>query len=432
MHAEIHHHDFSEREFDSDWKRAHEALMQLAVTQCEHDFEEARAILAAFRSHAHVMIGCATFLEYLERVLGYAPRAGSERLRVAEALDELPKLAAALRDGVLKWSAVREISRIAVRETETEWIEAARRRTSREIEQLVSGHGLGDRPSDPTDPRLQKRVLRFEVAAETHALMREAIAKMRRDAGGGLDDDDALFMMARAVLQGPKNEARASYQIAITRCPDCRRVAQQGAGESMPVDPTIGEMAECDAQQVVIDGERTGDGDSNSAHVGIRPRATQTIPPAIRREVLRRDGGRCTVPGCRSAIFLDLHHTVTRSEGGDHDPAHLMTLCGGHHRAAHAGRLLIEGSWPQGFDFRHSDGSCYGAGEVSVARAEAMADAFAALTNLGYKDGEARRALDEVRSATAHLGTVQILRAALAVLRNEGPRRTDFSSKSRG
>jgi hypothetical protein len=419
MHAELYDNPFSKGEPDADWKHAHEALVQLSVTQCAHDYEEARAIFAAFRTRAHVMIGCATFLEYLERVLGYAPRAAFERLRVAEALDGLPKLAAALREGVLKWSAVREISRIAVPETEAEWIEAARQRTIREVELLVSGHDVGDRPSDPINHRLRKRVLRFEVAAETHALVREAIAKIRRDAGGGLDDDDALFMMARMVLQGPKDEGRASYQIAVTRCPECKRVAQQGAGESMPVDSTIGEMAECDAQHVVMNNEAGPVADPKIAHVGSRPRATQTIPPSIRREVLRRDGGRCTVPGCRSAIFLDLHHTRTRAEGGDHDPALLTTLCGGHHRAVHDGRLLIEGSWTAGFEFRHSDGSRYGAGEISVARAAAMADAFAALIRLGYKEDEAKRALDDVRSAFGHMRTVEILRAALAVLREE-------------
>jgi hypothetical protein len=39
-----------------------------------------------------------------------------------------------------------------------------------------------------------------------------------------------------------------------------------------------------------------------------RTRAKQTIPPALRREVLRRDGGRCRVPGCRHATLMGASH----------------------------------------------------------------------------------------------------------------------------
>jgi hypothetical protein len=48
-----------------------------------------------------------------------------------------------------------------------------------------------------------------------------------------------------------------------------------------------------------------------------RRRATQSTPPAIRREVFWRDRGRCVVPGCRNVTFVDLHHLELRSEGGD-------------------------------------------------------------------------------------------------------------------
>ena len=37
-----------------------------------------------------------------------------------------------------------------------------------------------------------------------------------------------------------------------------------------------------------------------------------------RRSVMHRDGGRCVVPGCRDAVFVDVHHLVLRSEGGEH------------------------------------------------------------------------------------------------------------------
>src|SRR5688572_29761153 len=123
---------------DADGARAHEELTRIASVRCGLDFEEAQWIMVALRTEIYVQLGFASFLEYLERVLGYAPRAARERLRVAEALEDLPELGRALREGVLHWSAVRELTRVAIKETELAWIEAARGQSSRDIERMVS------------------------------------------------------------------------------------------------------------------------------------------------------------------------------------------------------------------------------------------------------------------------------------------------------
>src|SRR5688572_2184801 len=98
----------------SDWVRAHEALSRLAKERAMADAEEGRWLLAALRSAAHVHMGFGSFGEYVERLFGYGRRCTQEKLRVAEALEQLPALAAALQEGALSWSAVREITRVAV------------------------------------------------------------------------------------------------------------------------------------------------------------------------------------------------------------------------------------------------------------------------------------------------------------------------------
>src|SRR6185295_1851032 len=99
----------------------------------------------------HLRLGYATFAEYAERLFGFAPRLVADKLRVAEGLEELPELAAALGSGDLAWSAIRELVRVATPATETEWRRAAQGRTLREVERLVSGLAPGDRPGDPPD-----------------------------------------------------------------------------------------------------------------------------------------------------------------------------------------------------------------------------------------------------------------------------------------
>ncbi len=409
-----------------DWRIVDEKLRRLAGRKGAYDLEEGKWLLAALRAGVHAKVGYGTFAEYVDRLFGYKPRFTGERIRVAEALEDLPATEAALGEGALCWSAVRELSRVATFETEAAWIEAARGKTVRQVEELVSGHQIGDRPGDAKDPRIERRVLRFEVSAETFAEFREAQAKVEREAGQRLDDDEALRQIARQILGGPKDEGRASYQIAMTVCPECGRGHEQSRGELVEVGPEVVEMAECDAQHIgsphVGSPEQSPHVGSRdrSTHVGRNARATQTIPPATRRQIVRRDYGRCTVPGCRCTQFLDIHHLRPRAEGGTHDPETMVLLCGAHHRAVHRGFLIIEGSAPDALRFHHADGTAYGS---DVPRAEPVAraaDAFRALKQLGFPETRARAAVD---AAVTHVGIeaplADLIRAALAETRRE-------------
>jgi hypothetical protein len=180
---------------ECDWKRAHTELTRLAADQARLDWEVGSWLLKAVRSGTPLRLGYGSIAEYAHRLFGYEARFTNERLRVAEALDE--------------------------------------------VERLVSGRRPGDRPDDPADAALLRHVLRFEVRAETRALMREALAKLRREAGGRLDDDAALLLMARQVLGGPTDPGRSSYQLAVTRCSDCQRAHLHASGERVEVGPEV-------------------------------------------------------------------------------------------------------------------------------------------------------------------------------------------------
>jgi hypothetical protein len=234
-----------------DWLQAHEALSRLAKQRAHAEWVEGRALLAALRAGAHYRLGFGSFFEYVEALFAYKPRSIDEKLRVARALEALPSLAVDLRDGTLAWSTVRELTRVATAETEAAWRDAARGKSVRQIEELVSGRKLGDSPDAPADPTLRRHVLAFEVLAETLATVREAFAKLRRDIGEPLDEETALLLMARHVLGGPTDQGRASYQIAFTVCEQCGRGCQQGHGRNLEVDGAITEMALCDAQHIV-------------------------------------------------------------------------------------------------------------------------------------------------------------------------------------
>ncbi|HEY8943871.1 MAG TPA: HNH endonuclease signature motif containing protein, partial [Polyangiaceae bacterium] len=371
---------------NEDWVLAHEALERIARQKAELDWEEGTALLRAMRSGVHQHLGYASFVQYVERLFGYSARTTDDKLRTALAVEQLPELSRELREGNLNWSAARELSRVATVQTEREWLDAARGKTVRQIEGIVSGRVAGDRPTDPPRTDSRRHVLRFEIRADTLATFREAVAALRRRSPDWMEDDDVLLQMAREILRGPTDTGRASYQVAITVCEKCGRGFQDGAGESLPVDASLVEAARCDAQCIGrVDspaqtdsgsvGESSSEKDAiptpESTHVGEQSptfaAASQRIPPAVRRWILRRDRGCCVVPGCSHATFVDIHHLRERAEGGNHDRDNLVTLCAAHHRAVHRGQLRVEGSPADGLQFRRADGSSYS--ELPSARA---------------------------------------------------------------
>jgi hypothetical protein len=317
------------------WCAVDRALRTIALRRAALDADEARWLREAEVLEIWHPLGMVSAQDYLERVLGYAPRTACDRLRVARALGDLPGLTAALAGGALAFSAVRELTRVATPATEAAWIAAATGKNLRQIEELVADHRSGDRPDDPPDPAARTHVVRFALSAETFALLRQARTVLDDEHGTNLREDAFIAALCNSVLGGvPQVEptGRAKFQIAMTVCERCQQGWQEGAGAQIAIAPAAVERALCDAQRIgSIDGTEP-------------ERAYQDIPPSVARLVWRRDGGRCRVPGCRSSRGLELHHLIRRADGGSHDASNVVLACSACHQAHHDGRLTISGT----------------------------------------------------------------------------------------
>ena len=377
----------NKREARADWQAVDRALRTIAQRRSALDADEAHWLREAEALQIWRPLGMVSALDYLERVLGYGPRAAQERLRVARALGTLPQLTAALAHGELPFSAVRELTRVATPATEGGWRAAATGKNLRQIEELVADHRPGDHPEDPPDPEARVRVVRLELSAETFALLRQARAVLDDEHGCHLSDDQLVAALSGAVLDGaPTAEptGRAKFQIAVTVCERCRQGWQDGAGAKIAIGPAAVERATCDAQHIgSIDGATP-------------ERAHQDVPPSVARFVWRRDGGRCRTPGCRSARGIEIHHLVHRTDGGSHDAWNLALLCSSCHLAHHRGVLTITGTADH-LEIRRS------AEPSSVAQIDAHVGAPA--------DGNAD--VGAVTSGNAHVGAPTKLDAAI-------------------
>jgi hypothetical protein len=325
-----------EREHEREWARVDDRLRGIAKRRAALDAEEASLLREAEEVKLWRAFGYGSMLEYMERAMGYAPHTAVERLRVARRLVELPLIAEALEKGELAHSAVRELSRVAVPESEEVWLEAVHGKNLREIEALVSGHKPGDLPTDRTEPRLQRRTLTIEISPETYDLWRQMQALTAEEHGQRLSDDEMLQSVFRRAYGDGSSPA---YKIAIKQCPDCGRASQFSGGRDIDVDPAVAECAACDAVHL------------GSLDAETPQRATTTVTPRKREQVLARDGYCCTVPGCRRNRGLDIHHIELQSRGGSHDLRNTISICDLHHRAVHRGKLIIRGTAPDGLSF---------------------------------------------------------------------------------
>ncbi len=150
-----------------------------------------------------------------------------------------------------------------------------------------------------------------------------------------LSDDEFVAALSNAVQGGTsttETTGRAKFQIAVTVCDRCRQGWQGGASAKIAISSAAVERALCDAQHI------------GSIDDATPARAHQDVPPSVARLVWRRDGGRCRVPGCRSARGIEIHHLVHRTDGGGHDASNLALLCNACHLAHHRGVLTITGT----------------------------------------------------------------------------------------
>jgi hypothetical protein len=319
----------------SDWRTVDGALRAIRTSRAALDAEEMYWLREAEALQIWRPLGMVSAIDYLERRLGYAPRTAQDRLRVARALGTLPQLTNALGDGKLPFTAVRELTRVVTAATEGTWITAATGKNLRQIEELVADHRQGDNPDDPPDPEARTHVVRFDLAAETFALLRQARTVINDEHGQNLADDAFIAALCAAALDdSPTTEptGRAKFQVALTVCRRCQQGWQEGAGVQIAVDDAAVERARCDAQHI---GSIDGSGPD---------RTYQDIPPSVVRFVWRRDGGRCRVDGCRSSRGLELHHVIHRADGGTHDASNIVLCCSSCHQAHHAGLLAISGT----------------------------------------------------------------------------------------
>ncbi len=179
-----------------------------------------------------------------------SPSFARERLRVAHALAELPKISEKFSEGAISYSKVRAITRVA------KALEMA-------IEEGVGGSSAGDSEDEP-------------------------IAARRAD---------ALTKIAETYMNNSENSGSTAdrYQVVVHVNGSDNPHLDNGPHVTAETSRRIA----CDCSSTVIKEDENGE----PLSIGRRSR---TIPPPMRRALKARDGG-CRFPGCTNHKFVDGH-----------------------------------------------------------------------------------------------------------------------------
>ncbi len=319
--------------------------------------------------------------EWLSWRVGLDLNAARERVRVARALPNLPRLARALARGELSYAKVRALTRVATPETEERLVIVGKAGTAAHVERLVRAWRRVDRnaESQQTAQRQKSRslhvyqdedgmvVVRGRLTPEVGAVLRQALvaacdrlyAKARVNDPEGdpptmaQQQADALGMIAEAALHHDLDPGAPGerYQVVVhvdgPVLADPDQLGQSVLEDGEHISAEISRRLACDASRVVM---RHGP-DGRVVELGAR---TRTIPPALRRALHHRDRG-CRFPGCGSR-FTQGHHIQHWAAGGPTTLSNLALLCRRHHRSVHEDGFQVERLADRELQFRRPDG----------------------------------------------------------------------------
>jgi hypothetical protein len=321
------------------------------------------------------LMSCAHWLNFK---CGMGMNAARERVRVARALAELPKISAAFETGTVSYSKVRAMTRVATPENEDFLLNIARHGTAYHVETLVRKYRRVQmqRDVDTANAIHVTREMTYywdddgalvfhgRLPAEQGALILKALEMQMerqfqesRPSGvypqGALSADngpcgqtsedpeprsplgarraDALAEIAETYMNsGPVASSTADRYQVIVHVNEEATGIEDGPHVSAETSRRIG----CDCNVIPI----TEDENGEPLSVGRRSRL---VPPAIRRALRLRDDG-CRFPGCTRKHFVDAHHIEHWSEGGETSLNNLVQLCRQHHRLVHEGGFSCE------------------------------------------------------------------------------------------
>ncbi|MBI5201572.1 MAG: HNH endonuclease, partial [Elusimicrobia bacterium] len=301
-------------------------LKELAQTEKTVSVDLIRHLVEYDRRRLYKGDGVATLWEYCTKVLGLSEDQAGLRIRVARAVQESPKLKAALETGALSVSAVRRLApAIKVADAEA-LLEKAKGQPLREVERVAAEavvraavvQAPDERPSDGVPAPLLPAVPQI-AAAPVRTAVSQLVRQRNPDAVQPVSGED--WRVSFIAGGGFVRNLESVKNLLARRFPQAR------------LEDVLGATLELLLEK--LDPARRSERRRRKRALRRTPVEVRGIPRPLRDSVLERDGHRCTFETsagrCPVARYLEIDHIVPVAFGGPTTLENLRTLCRGHH-----------------------------------------------------------------------------------------------------
>jgi Domain of unknown function (DUF222)/HNH endonuclease len=336
-------------------------------------------LVAAFdRREGWAGDGVRSCAHWLSWRCGISIHASRERVRVARALEQLPRLSEAFGTGRISYSKVRAVTRVATPEDEATWLDLAESGTATHVERISAGCRRALAPDESDDGETGAD----DGPAELGEVRLRYLPDGRVELVAVLAADDAeLVMQAMLSASAPESgdhgaEGRKRRYEPGSLAPRCagglRGMADSylahgpgqrdnGASHLVVVQVDADVLAEARDPEPYEFGQLEATGRRLAGHVLRRLACDATIQAAVtgpdglvtmgrrrrlvsarqRRALAVRDGG-CVFPSCTERRWVDAHHMQHWADGGPTELWNLALLCRSHHTTVHEGGFQLE------------------------------------------------------------------------------------------
>jgi len=298
-----------------------------------------RALMELDARRLYLGEGYSSMFTYCTQALHLAEGAAYNRIETTRAARRFPMILNGLEDGSLTLTTVRLLAPHLTVENHESVLASAHHKGKRDIEQIVAS--LNRKPAVPA--MIRKPPMPQQRAAQASASDVAPPAARQLPAA-----EESALPAPRATI-APLAPERFKVQLTISR--DTREKldrVQVLARHAIPNgDLTIIfdraltlllDELERRVCAVTPSPRRPRDSSEGSRH----------IPAAVKREVWRRDGGRCAFVGrdgrCSERSFLEYHHVLPYAAGGAATTANIELRCRAHN--AHEAALFFESESP--------------------------------------------------------------------------------------
>jgi hypothetical protein len=301
-------------------------VKRLATSECRVTAALVRSLMELDVRRLYLGEGYSSLFTYCTQALHLAEGAAYNRIEAARAAWRFPAILTALEDGAVTLTTIRLVAPHLTMANHQDVLARARHKGKREVEALVAS--LRPLPSVPSTIRKlpEPRQVRLDT---------KAVVPMSTSAAPSPPVVTPAIAMAPRLMETPLAPERYKLQFTISGETHAKLRRVQALGRHVVPSGDPAEIFDRALTLLLQDLERR----RCAAVTSPRPASTTVgrsrhIPASVKRDVWRRDEGRCAYIGregrCTERGFLEYHHVQPYAAGGLVTTANIELRCRAH------------------------------------------------------------------------------------------------------